>query len=436
MQVQRLKAMLEEGRSAPLLDSVYGKQAAEQRARYRTLLEGCLDRHAPEELRLFSAPGRAELGGNHTDHNAGKVLAASVELDSIAMVEPTDDARVDLHSEGYEDIIRVDLSDLKRRSEEEGKTAALVRGIAARLAEEGHRIGGFRGCVTSSVLQGSGLSSSASIEILIATIFNHLFNRGSLTITELALAGQFAENEYFGKPCGLMDQIACAAGGVVAIDFEHPREPRIEQVQAAFSDYGYTLVAVNTGGSHADLTPDYAAVPEEMRSVARALGKGVCRELTREEVVEAFPRLRASVGDRALLRSLHFFADNERVDRQIAALKAGRIEDYLEAVRRAGDSSWELLQNCFSPSNPREQGVPLALALSRLILGEDAPVRIQGGGFAGTMQVYLPAERLDGFTRAMEHHFGAGSTTVLRVRAAGATELLPPGPQPTGTLQN
>lgn len=424
MKVDRLRGLLErEGRELPL-PALYGAEADAQWERYRNLFEKTVDRFSPSELRIFSTPGRAELGGNHTDHNGGKVLAASVHLDSIAMVEPTEDTLVELYSEGYREPFRVNLAELERIPAEEGRTEALIRGIGARLYEWGYRIGGFRGCITSSVLPGSGLSSSASIEILLATIYNRLFNGGSIPTTALALAGQYAENRFFGKPCGLMDQIACAAGGIVAIDFRRPDEPEIEAVASTFSDHGLSLVVVDTGGSHADLTPDYAAVPAEMRSVARALGKQVCRELTREAVLAALPRLRQQVGDRALLRALHFFADNERVERQVRALQEGRIEEYLQAVREAGDSSWELLQNNYSQANVREQGVPLALAIARLFLGETAAVRIQGGGFAGTVQAYVPLDRAVEFRTYMEGYFGSGSVTQLRIRSAGTAELL------------
>lgn len=423
MKVDRLRGLLErEGRELGL-SALYGGETGTQWERYRNLFEETVDRFFPAELRIFSTPGRAELGGNHTDHNGGKVLAAAVQLDSIAMVEPSDDTLIELYSDGYPAPFRVDLAKLERDPTEEGGTESLIRGIAARLDEWGYRIGGFRGCVSSSVLPGSGLSSSASIEILLATIFSHLFNGGSIPTTELALAGQFAENRFFGKPCGLMDQIACAVGGIVAIDFQHADEPEIQRVGTNFGDHGLSLAVIDTGGSHADLTPDYAAVPEEMRSVARALGKRVCRELSREEVVAALPRLRPQVGDRAILRALHFFADNERVERQVRALRRGQIDEYLQAVRESGHSSWELLQNNYSQTNVREQGVPLALALARLFLGEAAAVRIQGGGFAGTVQAYVRLDREGQFASYMERYFGPSSVTSLRVRSTGTIEI-------------
>lgn len=403
---------------------LYGDPQETQRARYRRLLDRVVDQFGAEELRVFSTPGRVELGGNHTDHNGGKVLAASVQVDSVAMVEPTDDSVVTLFSEGYEEPFRVDLSSIEKNDAEEGRTEALIRGLAARLTADGRRVGGFRGCMTSTVLQGSGLSSSASVEILFATIFNHLYNGGVIDSIELSLAAQYAENEYFGKPCGLMDQIACATGGVVSIDFERPRQPDVQRINTAFTDFGYSLHVCNTGGSHADLTSDYAAVTREMRSVAEFFGKSLCRELSIEQVLARIPELRTAVGDRAILRSLHFFLDNERVDRQLAALRDADFAAYLDAVRSAGDSSWELLQNNYSPANPREQGVPLALAMSRRFLGDSAAVRIQGGGFAGTMQAYVPVERSEPYREFMEGMLGRGTVASIAIRSIGTTELL------------
>lgn len=429
MTIDQLDRLLRDRGPLQQLEDLYGPEAEDGRSRFRSLFDRAVERFSAESLRLFSAPGRVELGGNHTDHNGGKVLAASVHLDSLAAVEETADNRVVLYSEGYPEPFAVDLANLQRVPSEEGRTEALIRGVAARLYELGYRIGGFHGFLSSKVLPGSGLSSSASIEILLGSIYNHLFNSGKLSMVTLSLAGQFAENEYFGKPCGLMDQIACASGGVAAIDFKVATEPALRKIETSFTDYGYALIVVDTGGSHADLTPDYAAVPEEMRSVAQYFGKPVCRDLDVNQVIEALPQLRAAVGDRAILRALHFFADNDRVDRQIDALEGHRFSDYLAAVRGAGDSSWELLQNNYSPTNAREQGVPLALALSRLTLGGKGAVRIQGGGFAGTMQAYVPIDTVDRYIERMERYFGKGCATPIRIRNIGATELFPGEPK-------
>lgn len=369
-------------------------------------------------LLLFSTPGRSELGGNHTDHNHGHVLAASVHLDSLALVSPTDDSRVELYSEGFPDPFIVDLRELKPVAQERGRTEALVRGVAARLRELGQRIGGFRGCITSDVLRGSGLSSSASIEVLIGTIFNHLYNEGRISPVTLAIVGQYAENTFFGKPCGLEDQLACASGGIIGIDFRDPGAPVVEQLPFDFLAYGYTLMVVDTGGSHDDLTEDYAAIPAEMRSVAAFFGRSVCREISKEQVLAALPSLREAVGERAILRALHFFADDARVVRQIEALKRLDIETYLACVRESGSSSWRLLQNCISP---HVAGQPLALALGaseELLRGRGA-CRVHGGGFAGTIQVYAPSEEAKRFSASMASLFGPSSVTTLRVRNSG-----------------
>ena len=408
------------GRMDELLALLYGRDAVpEQRLRYKRLIERQKRLFSPEVVFLFSTPGRTELGGNHTDHNHGRVLAAAVQLDSIAAVTPSGDALAVLHSEGFPEPFEVDLSRLERRKKEEGTTGALIRGIAAGLEARGFRCGGFKARVESRVLPGSGLSSSASIEVLIGTIFNHLYNDGSIDNLLLARIGQEAENHYFGKPCGLMDQIACAEGGIVAIDFEDLENPQIDRLSFDFQPRGYSLMVVNTGGSHADQTPEYAAIPAEMKSAAVALGKKVLRELTPDELYAALPGLRRKVGDRALLRCLHFFKDNERVVEQAAALKEGRIEDYLRIVNASGSSSWKLLQNCYVSRNPARQGITLALAVTEEFLQGEGACRVHGGGFAGTIQAYLPVKRTEEYVRLMENLFGNGSVTLLRIRREG-----------------
>jgi len=376
-------------------------------------------------LSIFSTPGRTELGGNHTDHNNGRVLAASVHLDSLAAAFPTEDHVVELYSEGFPEPFVVDLRLLAPAPAERGRTEALIRGVASRLSALGYQIGGFRGCVTSEVLRGSGLSSSAAIEVLIGTIFNHLFNEGRIQAVTLAIVGQYAENAFFGKPCGLEDQLACATGGIIGIDFRDPAQPQVERLPFDFLEFGYTLMVVNTGGSHDDLTADYAAIPAEMRAVASAFGRSVCRDITREEVLAAIPRLREGVGDRAILRSLHFFADDARVVRQIEALEKRDIEGYLACVRESGSSSWRLLQNCASP-RAAGQPIPLALAVSDELLAGAGASRVHGGGFAGTIQVYVPTEHAHPYRSAMEVIFGAGSVTPLRVRNSGTIAVLLP----------
>ena len=419
-----LARAIETGSFDSRLRELYAQsEIAGQRARYLSLLRRFQGLFGPGPVRLVSSPGRTELGGNHTDHNQGKVLAASIQLDSIAAVRPQAGMGVELHSEGYTDPFKVDLSDLARREEEAGRSEALIRGIAARLVSGGSRVGGFVGCMASSVARGSGLSSSASVEILIGSVFNLLFNDGGISSLALAITGQYAENNYFGKPCGLMDQIACSTGGIVAIDFLDPLKPEISQIDVDFTSRGLSLIVVDTGGSHADLTADYAAIPSEMRAVASELGGAVCRDIRRSDLLSALPAIRAAVGDRAVLRALHFFDENERVERQAEALRAARIDDYLAEVRSSGRSSMELLQNGYPISASREQGIPLALALSEPFVRHRGAARVHGGGFAGTIQSYVPLERVDEYRALMSRVFGPKAVTRLSVRPRGVVAL-------------
>jgi galactokinase len=374
-------------------------------------------------VRLFSTPGRTEIGGNHTDHNWGKVLAAGVNLDSIAIAAPENGETVTVYSEGYDQPFVVALDNLSVMPDEQGTTSALIRGIAARYRQLGYAAGGFRACITSDVPVGSGLSSSASVEVLIATVLNALYNGGRMEASRMAIIGQYAENVYFGKPCGLMDQIACAVGGIVKIDFEIPDAPRIERVDFDFSASGYSLV-VETGGSHADLTEDYASIPREMKAVAAQFGKKVCRQITAEQVLGRVDGLRARVGDRAILRALHYLDENNRVDLEVAALRDHDMRAFLQLVRESGESSYQMLQNCISPHSGAEQGIPLALALAgRFIRRSGGACRVHGGGFAGTIQAFVPDTEVDAFRAVMEPVFGAGSVKLLRIRPGGTTEI-------------
>jgi galactokinase len=402
------------------LETLYGREAvADQRKRYRNLIDAAASTLSGASVRMVSTPGRTELSGNHTDHNNGIVLAGGIQLDSVAVVEPTSDGSVELASEGYDRPFRLNLQRLEKRSEERGTTDALIRGVAARLAERGYRVGGFRGRLTSSVVRGSGLSSSASVEVLIGTIYSALYNDGGISETELALAGQFAENTYFEKPCGLMDQLTCAVSGIIKIDFRDPERPAVEKLNVRFSDYGLSLCVVDTGGTHANLTDHYADIPAEMRSVAALFGKRQLREVDERSLIHDIGRIRGTVGDRAVLRALHFFGENARVLRQAAALHDGRIDVYLENARMSGQSSFEMLQNCYPPDTPRAQGIPLALALSGPILGTVGAARVHGGGFAGTIQAYVPNAALDEYVAAMDAVFGNGSVTPLSIRIPG-----------------
>ncbi|HVO37426.1 MAG TPA: galactokinase family protein [Spirochaetia bacterium] len=373
-------------------------------------------------LKFFSAPGRTEICGNHTDHNGGRVLAAAVAHDVIAVAAPTSDGLITIESEGYQRQ-SINLEDLARRESEMSAAIALTRGVLARFKSLGHGVGGFCACVTSDVLKGSGLSSSAAYEVLVGTILNHLFNQGAVDALQIALIGQYSENEYFGKPCGLMDQTTSAVGGFVTIDFKDFAHPVVQAVRLEFAGSGYIPVLVDTGGSHADLTDDYAAVKREMKDVARSLGGTVLRETTRARMLAELPRIRERAGDRAVLRALHFFADDERVVQEVEALEAGRFEAFLKLVRDSGRSSWMLLQNCYSTRAPREQGVPLALSLSEEVLGDAGAWRVHGGGFAGTILAFAPEQKLEEYLDTMRPVFGPGSCHVLTIRSSGAVML-------------
>ena len=418
------RSAVENGGCDPLFGSLYGgEDIGFHRRRWTELIETHVRRTSGAPPRLFSAPGRTELAGNHTDHNRGRVLAASVQLDTIAAVSETGDDTAELISEGYP-AVRIDLARLDPVPSETGRTDALLRGVAAAFVRRGGRIGGFSASLTSRVLKGSGLSSSASLEVLAASIFNVLFNEGRFDPVELALMGQEAENRYFGKPSGLMDQTACAVGGAVAIDFADPRKPRVQPMPADFAAAGFTLAVVDCRADHSDLTPEYAAIPREMGAAAGALGVDHLNDASEDEFYAAIPEIRGEIGDRAVLRSLHFFNENRRVDEMTSALKRGDTAAYLAGVRRSGDSSYRFLQNVCSPDNPREQALALALALSERFLGADGAARVHGGGFAGTIQVYVPAPLFPDYSDYMDEFFGPGCAVPLSIRNHPAGELL------------
>lgn len=392
-----------------------------QEKRYAKLHDTFASRFGKQQVYLFSSPGRTEIGGNHTDHNHGRVLAASVNLDSIAVASRNSENTVVLYSEGFDTSFVIDLSQLNVVQEEQETTYALIRGIAARLKQSGYTIGGFNACMTSEVLPGSGLSSSASVEVLIGSIFNALYNENKISPEELAQIGQYAENEYFGKPCGLMDQMACAVGGIVTIDFANPQHPLVEKINFDFNAQKYRLLVVDTGGNHADLTDDYAAVPQEMKSIASALGADVCREIDYNQLVKQIGSLRNRVGDRAILRAIHFLGDNDRVLNQVAALKNDDFPKFLSLVNASGNSSFKWLQNIYTVKNVREQGVSLALAITENFIGKigEGACRVHGGGFAGTIQVFLPQRKVPEFTALIETVFGEGKVMDLTIRPFG-----------------
>ena len=373
-----------------------------------------------ENLQLVSAPGRTEIGGNHTDHNHGRVLAAAVNLDALCAAGPRDDLRVRFYSEGYAPV-EIDLSDLSVRTEEKGTTAALIRGVAAGMKEAGYRIGGFDAAVTSTVAGGSGLSSSAALEVMLTGVLDSLYNEFEMPYVLRAQISKRAENEWFGKPSGLLDQMASAAGGLVTVDFRDTDHPEVEAISYDFARKGYALVVVATGGSHANLTDQYAAIPAEMKDVAKCFGQEVLRGLTAEQLTENADKLRGKVSDRAILRAYHFIREDERVPRQVAALKEDRIGDFMQLIIDSGRSSYMYLQNVFADN--RDQSLSLALCMAEEQLRGDGAWRIHGGGFAGTTLNFVPLGKVSDFVKVMENAFGKDACKVLNIRPVGAARI-------------
>ena len=372
---------------------------------------------------LFSGPGRTEIGGNHTDHQHGHVLCGSVDLDILACAAPNGTNTVRVISEGYP-LVEVSLDSLSPREEEKNTSAALVRGVAAKFSELGYALSGFDAYAVSDVISGSGLSSSAAYEVLIGCIFNRFFCNDALDAVAIAKAGQYAENVYFGKPCGLEDQMGSAVGGAVAIDFNDPADPVLERVDYDFAASGHVLCIVDTGSCHADLTDDYADITREMGAVAAHFGKSFLRDVPETDFQAVLPAVRASCGDRAVLRAMHYFADDRRAVDEARALKDGDFDRFLALVKESGFSSSLLLQNIWSPSSPREQAVSLAQAVGKQLLGGKGAIRVHGGGFAGTIQAFVPNALVDHFKSGMEAVFGQGKCHILHIRPRGGCVVL------------
>ncbi len=375
------------------------------------------------EVEMFSAPGRTEVGGNHTDHNHGCVLAASVNLDAVAAVSANSENIVRVKSEGYK-IDAVDLKELGVMPSERGKSEALIRGVCAAFKNRGYNIGGFDAATASDVLSGSGLSSSAAFEVLLGTILNHLYNGGKISAVEIAQIAQFAENEYFGKPCGLMDQMACSVGGFVKIDFKDPALPVIEKLEFDFASSNHALCIVDTGGDHSDLTDEYAAVRGEMEAVAAKFGKGVLRDVDRAEFEKNISVIRDVAGDRAVLRAMHFYNENDRVAKQADALKSGDFEAFKKLIIESGFSSYMYNQNVYTCRAPENQPVSVALAICQQVLSGKGAWRVHGGGFAGTIQAFVPAELLEEFKSKICAVFGEKACYVLNIRPDGGIKVI------------
>lgn len=409
------------------LNLLYSRNLEASRIRLADAVRAFGDQYgAVGEIRIISVPGRSELSGNHTDHNHGRVIAASIDLDIVAVVRARPDSIVRVKSEGFAEDV-VDLSTYTVPDESKFFTSAsLIAGMAASFRNADKKIGGFDVYTTSNVFKGSGLSSSAAFEVMIGSIYNHLYNDGKINRVDIAIWAQAAENHFFGKPCGLMDQIACAHGGIVEIDFKNPTNPTIVPIKFDLGNAGYTLCIVNTGGNHADLNADYASVPAEIKAVAKELGVRVLREASEKDLLAVLPSLREKVGDRAIMRALHFFEENKRVQIQTEALQRGRLSVFLAGVRASGHSSYDFLQNVYTTTNVEEQGLSLALCLTEKALShvKGAAWRVHGGGFAGTIQAFVPIDEAEHYAATMDSFFGYNACHILSIRDVGAARII------------
>ncbi|MBP3327206.1 MAG: galactokinase [Coprococcus sp.] len=423
--INELRAEMESGMYDSRLKDIYvdEKMVPYNRERYVKAIDRFKELYREEEVEIYSAPGRSEVCGNHTDHQNGHVLATSVNLDAIAIVTGTDDMTIHLVSDDMPEEI-IDISDVERNADEEGTTKALIKGVVAGIEDYGYKIGGFKAYITSDVLMGAGMSSSAAFESLIGTILSGLYNHMKISSVDIAKIGQYAENVFFGKPCGLMDQMACAVGGLIYIDFLDKANPVIKQVPCDFEANQYSLCIVDTKGSHADLTDDYAAIPEEMRQVAKFFGKELLTEIMPSEFFSNIALLRGHISDRAVLRAMHFYTEQARVDEGVKALEANDFGRFLDVIRRSGDSSSKLLQNIYSTKDVHTQNVMVALGASEYFLGDEGVCRVHGGGFAGTIQAFVKNAAVDGYKNSIESIFGEGTCHVLKVRPYGGIKVI------------
>lgn len=421
--IKSMKKNIIDGGFDSALLRVYGEGELDaQRERYGELCALFEEKLGNADgVRFFSAPGRTEVCGNHTDHNHGRVLAAAINLDAVACAVKTDGSLIRVYSKGYPGDV-IDINVLTPQENEKDKSAALVRGVAARFVQLGYKIGGFDAVTVNNVLKGSGMSSSASFEVLIGTVLNYLYNGGAISPVEIAQIAQYAENEFFGKPCGLMDQMACSVGSFVEIDFADPAKPVITPVEFDFASCGHALCIVDTRADHADLTDEYAAIRSEMEAVAGFFGKKCLRDTPESDVLKNLGAIREKLGERPLLRALHFYEDDRRVEKEADALKGGSFEAFKSLVIESGYSSYMYNQNVFSVKSPA-QPVALALAVSHRLLDGKGAWRVHGGGFAGTIQAFVPNGLLEEYKKTMEGIFGTGACYVLSIRPFGGTEV-------------
>ena len=422
MTLIEVKANIQNGKYDKDFSMLYGDIIA-ARKRYYNACEEFEKLYGDKgDIRIFSAPGRTEVGGNHTDHQHGSVVAGGVDMDVIAVVSLNNDNTIRVKSKGYDmDVITV--GEFESRDNEKGRAVSLIRGVCAKFSELGANIGGFNAYTTSNVLKGSGLSSSAAFEVLLGNILNGLFYEKKADDILIAKIGQFAEREYFGKPCGLLDQMASSLGGFTYADFNNPQNPITEKINLDIKDFGYTLCVVDTGGNHANLTQDYADITIECKQISNALGVEFLRDADVKKFYSSLYELRKEFGERAVLRAFHFFNEQERVLKQRKALLDGDFKAFLKLVNESGQSSFDYLQNLYSTTAVKEQGLSLAIALTKQFLGGDGACRVHGGGFAGTIQCYIPTDRLLAYKQMIEKVYGDGSCSVLSIRPVGGYEI-------------
>ncbi len=425
MKAANVAEVVKSEKAVSLFKQMYGENRVEENAkRYEMVAEGFAKEFGDREFEFFTAPGRTEIGGNHTDHNHGKVLAGSVHLDCVAAASANGTHTVTLISETYNQRLVIDLDNLAPTEKTTG-TEPLLKGIFAGLLEKGFKVDGFDAYVTSNVIGGAGVSSSASFEMLVCVIVDYLFNDGKIGVVAYAKAGQYAENKYWLKGSGLLDQLACAVGGMITIDFADIENPKIREIQCNFDEMGHDLVIINTGKGHADLSAEYSAVPNEMKKVAEYFGKEVLQQVDEEAVIENVRAIREFAGDRGVLRAFHFFEENKRVDAEVEALEAKDFDTFLRKITESGDSSWKWLQNCYCNETPEEQSITVALALTKLYLDKigHGVCRVHGGGFAGVIAAFLPKEYTEGFTQYIDKALGEGSAYVMHIRPQGAIKV-------------